>query len=121
MAHTDPYYASIKEFHTPSHAARQLAVQGFVVLPGPTDPSGIEQLQAAYDASVASADPIDVRVASSVRVADFVNRSKEFDCVYVYPPLLAACCSIFGRPFKLSNTCARTLNPGATAQQLHVD
>jgi hypothetical protein len=35
--------------------------------------------------------------------------------------LLAACCLIIGRPFKLSGTRARTLEPGAPAETLHVD
>ncbi len=103
------------------HAALQLGTDGFVVLPGPNVLGGIERLQSAYDACVASADPADVRIASSLRVKDFVNRSQEFDCVYIHPPLLAACISVIGGSFKLSNTCARTLSPGAPAQPLHVD
>ena len=83
--------------------------------------AGLINCGSAYEAAVATADPADVRVASSTRVTDFVNRSMQFDCIYVYPPLLAACCSIIGRPFKLSNTCSRTLNPGAAAQELHAD
>ena len=84
-------------------------------------PGGIAGLQTAYDAAVASADMADKRVSSSTRVTDFVNRSREFDGIYVYPPLIAACCLVIGRPFKLSSTCARTLEPGAPAQELHVD
>ena len=121
MACADTYQTIRREVQLPPDVAQQLATQGFVVLPGPSVPGGIEQLQAAYDAVVATADPSDVRAASSTRVRDFVNRSIEFDGIYVYPPLLAACCSVIGRPFKLSNTCARTLNPGAPAQDLHAD
>jgi ectoine hydroxylase-related dioxygenase (phytanoyl-CoA dioxygenase family) len=101
--------------------AQQLETQGFVVLPGPDFPGGIERVQTAYDAAVATADAADVRISSSTRVTDFVNRSEEFDGLYVYPPLLAACSLVLGRPFKLSNTCARTLEPGAPAQELHID
>jgi len=54
-------------------------------------------------------------------VHDFVNRGPEFDGLYVYRPVLAACCRIIGRPFKLSTMLARTLEPGAPAQPLHVD
>lgn len=115
------YPAIAKECQLPPDAAEQLSTEGFIVLRGPSVPGGIKQLQAAYDASIATADAADVRVASSVRVTDFVNRSAEFDSIYIYPPLLAACCLIIGRPFKLSGTCARTLNPGTRAQQLHVD
>jgi hypothetical protein len=78
-------------------------------------------LSEAYDHAVVTADAADVRVASSTRVTDFVNRAAEFDGIYVFPPLLAACCSIIGQPFKLSGTRARTLEPGAPAEALHVD
>jgi hypothetical protein len=120
MAHADTYQAICSDAHLPPEAAQRLATQGFVVIPGPDVTGGIGQVQAAYDTAVATADVTDVRVSSSTRVTDFVNRSMEFDGVYVYPPLLAACCLVIGRPFKLSNTCARTLNPGAAPETLHV-
>jgi ectoine hydroxylase-related dioxygenase (phytanoyl-CoA dioxygenase family) len=110
-----------RDAQLPPDAAHQLASHGFVVLPGPSPAGGIEQVQAAYDKAVATADMADVRISTSVRVTDFVNRSMEFDALYIYPPLLAACCLVIGRPFKLSNTCARTLNPGSPAQELHAD
>jgi ectoine hydroxylase-related dioxygenase (phytanoyl-CoA dioxygenase family) len=121
MAHSGRYEGICRDNRLPRDAAQQLVTRGFVVLPGPTVSGGISQLQAAYDAAVASADMADVRVSSSTRVTDFVNRSSEFDCIYVYPPLIAACCLLIGRPFKLSNTCGRTLEPGASAQELHAD
>jgi ectoine hydroxylase-related dioxygenase (phytanoyl-CoA dioxygenase family) len=102
-------------------SAERLTDDGFVVLPGPDVQGGVEQLQAAYDAAVLAADPADVRIGSSTRVADFVNRSQEFDGVYIHPPLLEAAQLVIGRPFKLSNTCARTLVPGTQAQKLHAD
>jgi ectoine hydroxylase-related dioxygenase (phytanoyl-CoA dioxygenase family) len=61
------------------------------------------------------------RISSSTRVIDFVTRAPEFDEIYIYPPLLAACCLIIGRAFKLSGTRARTLEPGAPTEPLHVD
>jgi len=60
------------------------------------------------------------RTSSSTRIDDFVNRGSEFDGIYIYQPLLAACCEIIGAPFKLSGMRARTLNPGARLR-LHVD
>src|SRR5436853_7330680 len=102
-------------------AARQLREDGFVVLPGPAIPGGWARLPEAYDRAVSTADPEDVSIRSSTRVSDFVNRSPEFDGIYVYPPVLAACCQIIGRPFKLSMMLARTLEPGAPVQPLHVD
>jgi ectoine hydroxylase-related dioxygenase (phytanoyl-CoA dioxygenase family) len=83
--------------------------------------AGIERLSEAYDHAIATADAADVRGASSTRVTDFVNRGPEFEGIYMFPPLLAACCLIIGQPFKLSGTRARTLEPGAPIEGLHVD
>jgi hypothetical protein len=105
----------------PPEAARQLLDVGFVVIPGPIPADEIPRLQHAYDRAVATADAADVRISSSTRVTDFVTRGAEFDEIYVYPPLLAACCLVIGEPFKLSGTRARTLEPGAPRESLHVD
>jgi hypothetical protein len=105
----------------PPQAARQLVNLGFVVLPGPVIPGGCARLSEAYDRAVSTADPQDVSIRSSTRVSDFVSRGPEFDGIYVYGPVLAACCRIIGRPFKLSTMLARTLEPGAPEQPLHVD
>jgi len=105
----------------PAGAASELHERGFVVSPGPM-PDRIEQLAEAYDAAVASATGDDVRIGSaSTRVNDFVNRGAEFDELYIFPPLLAACCRVIGRPFKLSSLHARTLRPHVPAGDLHVD
>lgn len=111
----------IADARLPPDGARQLCDVGFVVLPGPAIPGGLERLSVAYDHAVAMADPADVRIASSTRVDDFVNRGTEFDEIYIYGPLLAACAQIIGRPFKLSGMRARTLEPGASMEPLHVD
>jgi hypothetical protein len=103
-------------------AAQQLHDVGFVVIPGPVPPGGLAQLSKAYDSAVASADSGDVGHGSSTtRVHDFVNRSPEFDGLYLSPPVLEACFRIIGRPFRLSNMLARTLRPRSPAQPLHVD
>jgi ectoine hydroxylase-related dioxygenase (phytanoyl-CoA dioxygenase family) len=107
--------------HLPLHAAAELRDSGFTVIPGPNLPGGVARLSEVYDQAVALADPSDVRVASSTRVIDFVSRAPEFDEVYVYEPLLAACCAIIGEPFKLSGTRMRTLEPGAPSEAIHVD
>jgi hypothetical protein len=118
----DDWYSVIAaESDLPPEAARQLRNAGFVVLPGPVVRGGCRALSGAYDRAVAAADPADVSVRSSTRVHDFVNRGPEFDGIYIYRPLLAACCQVIGRPFKLSTMLARTLDPGAPAQPLHVD
>lgn len=115
------YQTIVAQSQLPTNVASQLRDTGFAVLPGPNTPGGVERLSEAYDAAVAVADPSDVRIASSMRVTDFVNRGTEFDDIYVFPPLLAACCLIIGQPFKLSGTRVRTLEPGAPVEGLHVD
>lgn len=115
------YQAIAAQSQLPANVASELSDAGFVVISGPAIPGGIERLSEAYDNVVAAADPADVRVSSSTRVTDFVNRGREFDHIYVFPPLLAACCLIIGQPFKLSGTRARTLEPGAPFERLHVD
>ena len=110
--------------HLPPDAARQLRELGFIVMPGPAIQGGCEQLSRAYDHAVATADTADVhtgRTGSSIRINDFVNRGPEFDGIYIYRPLLAACCQIISAPFKLSGMRARTLNAGARTERLHVD
>lgn len=103
-------------------AARELRDVGFVVIPGPVGPGGLARLAEAYDAAVAAACPEDVSVGSTTtRVHDLVNRGPEFDALYVYPPVLEACCRVIGRPFKLSTLLARTLRQHTKAQALHVD
>lgn len=106
----------------PASAVRELRDVGFIVIPGPVSPDGLPRLAAAYDAAVASAAPDDVSVGSTTtRVNDLVNRSPEFDTLYVYQPILEACCRIIGRPFRLSSLLARTVRPRMPAQALHVD
>ena len=103
-------------------AAAELQERGFVVLPGPVPSDSVERLANAYTAAVASATADDVRIGStSTRVSDFVNRGPEFDPLYIFPPLLEACCLVIGRPFKLSSLHARTVRPRTPAQDLHVD
>jgi hypothetical protein len=106
----------------PPIAAGELAQRGFTVLPGPIPMEDLRDLQAAYDAACANAAPEDIRVGrTSARVTDFVNRGPAFDTLYNWPPALAACCSTIAGPFRLSAMHARTLLPGAAAQELHVD
>jgi hypothetical protein len=112
------------ELQLPIDTASHLRENGFVVMPGPAIQGGCEKLSDAYDRAVEEADPADLHVGrsgSSTRINDFVNRGPEFDGIYIYPPLLAACTQIIGGPFKLSGMRARTLHPGALTEALHVD
>src|SRR3954453_9118408 len=98
-------------------AATQLQESGFVILPGPVPPDRVERLSSAYNVAVASAAVRDVRIGStSTRVSDFVNRGPEFDPLYIFPPMLEACCLVIGRLFKLSSLHARTVRPCMPAQ-----
>lgn len=98
-------------------AVQELRDVGFVVIPGPVTPDRLAQFAEAYDSAVASAAADDVSIGSSTtRVHDFVNRGPEFDGLYVYEPVLEACCRIIGQPFKLSTMLARTVRPYSQAQ-----
>ena len=105
-----------------SDAVSELRERGSAILPDAVPSGEMEQLAAAYNRAVASATGDDVSIGStSTRVTDFVNRGAEFDRLYVWPPLLEACCRVIARPFKLSTLHARTLPPGAPGQAFHVD
>ena len=105
-----------------ARAIQDLRDLGFVVIYGPVAPDKLAQLAAAYDSAVASASSDDVAIGSSTtRVNDFVNRGSEFDELYVYQPVLEACCRILEQPFKLSTMHARAVRPRSPAQALHVD
>ena len=106
----------------PVDAASELRERGFVVLRDAVASDRMERLANAYTDAVASATGDDVRIGSaSTRVNDFVNRGSAFDDLYIFPPLLEACCRVIGRPFKLSSFHARTLRPHTPAEELHVD
>jgi len=118
----DWFGALSAESDLPPDAASVLQQQGFVVIPGAVPSERMGRLIDAYDAAVTSATGDDLKIGStSTRVNDFANRGAEFDEVYVFPPLLAACCRVIGRPFKLSSFHARTVRPGSPAQVLHAD
>ena len=106
----------------PTDAASELQERGFVVLPGPVPPDRMDRLVNAYTTVMASVTGDGIRIGStSTKVSDLVNRDAEFDGLYVFPPLLEACCRVIGQPFKLSSLLARTLRPRSPAQELHVD
>ena len=91
------------------------------MLSGPVPSERMDELAEAYTAAFAAAGD-DMRVGStSTKVVDFVNRGTDWDDIYVFPPLLEACCRVIGRPFKLSSFLGRSLRPRTAAQELHVD
>jgi len=119
----DNWFASISsETQLSSEAAYALHTDGFIVMPGPVPAESLAELARLYDAAVSGASPDDVKVGSTTtRVRDFVNRDADFDGLYLYPPILQACCRVIEQPFKLSTMHARTLRPRTPAERLHVD
>lgn len=106
----------------PERELRELLDSGFVVIPGPLTSDQLAQLSRAYDFALAGAVPSDLSIGNeNTRVHDFVNRGAEFDDLYVYRPVLEACCRVIGQPFKLSSLLARSVHPHSQAQTLHVD
>ena len=99
-------------FRIAGDAVRELDDVGFVVVPGPVAPPQLSRLRAVYDAAVSAADPADFNSGrTTTRVSDFVNRAPDFDGLYVYQPILEACCHVIGAPFHLSTMHARAVNP----------
>lgn len=119
----DNWFASISaETQLSFEADHALRTDGFIVIPGPVHAAKLAALATLYDRAASEAPPDDIKVGSTTtRVRDFVNRNSEFDELYLYPPILRACCRIIEQPFKLSTMHARTLRPRNAAQGLHVD
>jgi hypothetical protein len=118
----DCFRTALAGAQLPADAADHLRHDGFCVVPGPVPTEALDALTATYDRAMAEADPADRREGhTTVRVHDFVNRSAEFDPLYIHTPLLAACCQLIVQSFKLSAMLGRTLLPGKPAQELHVD
>lgn len=107
----------------PAPAVAQLVEQGYAVLPPQLPAARIATIAAALDAAVAAADPRDIGRGrgGDVRVWDFVNRGAVFDDLYLFEPVLAACCHVIAAPFKLSTMHSRAMGPGSPGQRLHVD
>jgi len=119
---TDWFQMMAATCQLPPGAVQELRETGFTVTAGPMAENEFARIVAAYDAAVDAAHPNDVSVGrSTTRVNDFVNRGPDFDQFYLYPPLLAACCSVIGQTFKLSTLHARTVAPDSAAQALRVD
>ena len=106
----------------PMRAIKELCDVGFTIIPGPVATDHLATLVAAYDSAVATAKEEDVKNGSTTtRIRDFVNRGAKFDDLYIYWPVLEACCRVIGQPFRLSTMHARTVRARSQAQALHVD
>jgi hypothetical protein len=103
-------------------STQQLIESGFAIMPGPLAGDRLNQLVAAYDEVMASASGPDYKAGrTTTRMSDLLSNRSEFDDVFLYPPLIEACCNLIGEPFKLSSFIARTLQAGSPAQELHAD
>jgi hypothetical protein len=106
----------------PAEAAQELDHRGFTVISDAVPRAALRRLGNIYDEAMSSAPSGDMKVGSTTtRLGDFVNRGEEIDALYVFPPLLDACCRVIRRPFKLSSLHARTLRPRSLNGKLHVD
>src|SRR5215471_6943562 len=97
-----------KEIESGSEMSRgmceELLDSGFVVIPDAFTSEQLSQIAHAYDLVVAKASPPDLSIGSgTTRVHDLVNRGTEFDDVYIYHPVLEACCRVIGQSFQLSS------------------
>ena len=102
----------------------ELDAAGFCVLRSIVPAAKMSRVSAAYDRAFAAATAPDLKHArsgGSTRLTDFVTRDAEFDELYVLEPVLSACVDTIGPQFKLSSFGARTVQPGAAQQGLHVD
>jgi ectoine hydroxylase-related dioxygenase (phytanoyl-CoA dioxygenase family) len=116
------FSSSTSETHLSPSEIYALRNDGFVVIPGPVSKTKLAEFARSYDQAILQADSADVAVGgTTTRVTDFVNRHSDFDGLFVYPPILQACCLLIEEPFKLSTMHARTLRPRTPAQKVHVD
>ncbi len=105
-----------------AEAERELLEAGFVVIAGVVSDGPMGRLARAYERAVAAANPPELRVGGeTTRVHGLVDGGPESDDVYLYRPILEACCRVIGQPFRLGSLLARTLRPWSGAQRLHVD
>jgi len=119
----DPWFSNISALtELSSEAVLRLQTDGFIVMPGHVPPAELADVADSYDQAVSAATVEDMKIGSTtIRVSDFVNRSAQFDGLYIFPPILEAACCVIQQPFKLSTMHSRTLRPSMPAQRLHVD
>jgi hypothetical protein len=87
-----------------SEAVLRLQTDGFIVMPGHVPPAKLADLADSYNQAVSAATVEDVKIGSTTtRVSDFVNRSAQFDELYIFPPILEAACCVIQQPFKLKH------------------
>jgi ectoine hydroxylase-related dioxygenase (phytanoyl-CoA dioxygenase family) len=95
---------------------------GFTIIRGPFEADALVGVIAAFDRAVATAPASHCKAGStSIRVNAVLDRAPELAAIIAHPPLLEAAATLIGGPFKLSSFHARSIMPGAAAQDLHQD
>jgi hypothetical protein len=98
-----------------------IAVRGFAILSSLVALELLAPLRRAYDRAFAEARPEDLRVRESIRLGGLVNYGSEFEAACLTRELLDLAVRVVGEAVQLRFLNARTLLPGAPAQDLHVD
>jgi len=99
--------------------------EGYLHLPGILDVTTVEAIRQRLDEILAAeGDQAGKEVhqeAGTERLADLVNKGREFDIFYTHPRVLAAVAHVLQNDLKLSSLNARFALPGEGLQGLHAD
>lgn len=104
---------------------QRLDEQGFVVFPNVLDGKRVNELRDRYESLMTSegrsAGYEVAQEEGTRRLADLVNKGREFDVMYTHPKILAAVYHVIARDFKLSSLNGRDAVPGHGHQPFHAD
>jgi ectoine hydroxylase-related dioxygenase (phytanoyl-CoA dioxygenase family) len=107
----------------PASLAAAILRDGFVIAERRLDPATLEQVRTAHAHSIATADNSDARTSRSggdTRV--HLNPNAEILAQLHRDPILrSVAADIMPAPFGLNYFLSRTLHPGASPQDLHID
>src|SRR5262245_56272089 len=79
----------------PADATRELVETGFIILPGAVPDEQLRKVAQAYDSAVEGAAAGDFRIGSTTtRAHGLVESDGSFDDLYIYRPVLEACCRL---------------------------
>ncbi len=83
----DDWFSTIRGGCQPSASTVEtLLNKGFATIPGPVTTERMACFAEAYDAAMNSGNDADLKVGSTTRLLDFVNRGYDLNEVYVYLP-----------------------------------
>ncbi len=98
--------------------------EGYLILHDLIGPEQLHPLQNRFDALLASEDGLGREVHSEAnvgRLANLVNKGREWEICYSHPKILAAVWHVIGGEFHLSSLNGRSAPPGYGHQALHCD